>query len=355
MYGSSDSINNLPVLHTYEKAQEFFNRTKPMRTSCMYPHERPMHPKRSGIYKKYRVAKVEVDGHEAYDLCFYDTPVIRLFKPNPDGTRHVSIRSYASKGTRQFMRRHGWWENTMITTYGSTVHIQYTHPHRNSPSVFFTLDANGELIVERSWHAPLFKYISSAGDKQKRKDFKRVLQTVFDMLHTQEFSIREKVMSAGDGGYRYHSRTDAYEDVDKYVRAVLDNPDTEQMLSVETISTMQDVVTHMFCIRIENAAYEELNEQRLVKINGVSRELVWGYVDQMNFVEKTKKELVQTMDMKPSIIAVRDMFLKGCGYMDKTEKVSLPMFPIEKPPRTVYRDNHGEYLNDSELLRMAQL
>jgi hypothetical protein len=354
MYGFTSSINYLPALHTYEKAQEFFNRTKPMRSGCMESHERPMHPRRGGIYKKFRVAKVEVDGHEAYDLIFYHTPVIRLFKPNPDGTRHVSIRYYNTISTREFMRRQGWWRAGLITTNGSMALIEYTHFFNSSPSVFFTLDAKGALIVERSWHAPLCKFISSAEDKQQRKDFKRILQTVFDMLHTQEFSIREEVMTSG--GRMLSSRaTHAYVDVKKYVSAVLDNPDTEQMLSVETITTMEEMVKNKFCIRMHSVAHEKLVEQRALKVDGAPRGYIWGYTDQMDFLDKVKKELAQTMDIKPSIIAVRDIFLKECGYMNKNKKVEVPTFSAEKPMGSIYRDKDGVYRNESELLRMAQL
>jgi hypothetical protein len=344
-FGYCDSINQIYRLRTYEQAESHYNRAKPLRGNGMKPNERPLHPKRGGVYKKYRVAKVEAHGHEAYDLIFHDTPVIRLFKPNPDGTRHVSIRGWHSQSTRAFMSVHGWGSSTMRTTDGQYVYVWYPH-HIGSdyPSAFFTLDAANQMILNRSWNAPLCKYFSSADDKQRRKDFKRALETLFDMLYVQEFSIRENARTNRIHG----SEPAAFRDVGVYVNAVIANPDTEEMLRPETLETMQEMASAELWYRARNEAYREAGELYVddYKTN------TWRYSERQDHAAKRMPELVQTMDMKPIITAVRDKFLDGCGFMNKNEKSPLIMFPTERPKGEIFHDRGAEHMREDDLLQM---
>jgi hypothetical protein len=344
-FGYCDSVNQIYRLRTYEQAETHYNRTKPLRGKGMEPHERPLHPKRSGVYKKYRVAKVEVHGREAYDLIFFDTPVIRLFKPNPDGTRHVSIRGWNSQSTRAFMSVHGWGANQMRTTEGQYVYVWYPH-HIGSdyPSAFFTLDADNQLIVNRSWNAPLCKYLSSIEDMQKRKDFKRTLESLFDMLYLQEFSIRNEV----NGNRVYGSEGLAFRDVRDYVNAVMSNPNTEEMLRPETLDTMREMASVELYHRATSEAYKEADALYVDDY----KNNIWRYSERSEHATKRRPELIQTIDIKPIINAVRDKFLQGCGFMQKTERVALPMFPTERPKGELHHDRGALHAQEGELLEM---
>lgn len=344
-FGYCNSINQIYRLRTYEQAESHYNRTKPLRGKGMQPNERPLHPKRGGVYKKYRVAKVEVHGHEAYDLIFYQTPVVRLFKPNPDGTRHVSIRGWNSSSTREFLYVHGWGSSTMRTTRGERVYVWYPHhTGENRPSAFFTLDSDDQLIVERSWNAPLCKHFSSAEDKQRRRNFKRALETVFDMLYVQEFSIKENARSSRVNGREVL----AFRDVGVYVNAVMSSPNTEEMLRPETLETMRGMVSADLWHRARSEAYREAEE---LYVDDYATG-TWRYSERSEHADKRTPELIQTTDIKPSIIAVRDKFLDGCGFMRKNEKVALPMFPTEKPNGKIHHDRGALHALESELLQM---
>ena len=343
-YGTCET-QNLPTLYNFEQARDFFKRTQPLRGNGMAKNERPMHPRRGGAYKKYRVAEVEAYGHKAYDLIFYDTNCIRYYEPNPDGTRHVVINYYASSSTREFMWRHGWGggSRTLQTTEGNYTYVPYCHATKGHPSAFLTFDINNRLITSRSWHAPLCKYFSSDEDKQRRKDFKRVLSTVFDLLYVQEFEIRANTLrNLSKWGWHYSSaRREASNDITKYVAAVLINPDTDYALSPNTIETLMEETALALKTRAQNLAYKEACE----KYSGYS-----GWTERQNFQEKRIPELIQTMDMKIPITEARNSFLELGGFMTKNEHVQLPMFLPEPPKGRFYHDNKGEHLTEAQLL-----
>lgn len=343
-YGTCET-HNLPTLYNFEQARDFFNRTPALRGNGMNKNERPMHPRRGGAYKKYRVAEVEAYGHKAYDLIFYDTNCIRYYEPNPDGTRHVVINFYASSSTREFMWRHGWGggSRTLMATDGKEVYVPYCHSRKGHPSAFLTFDINNKLITSRSWHAPLCKYFSSDEDKQRRKDFKRVLGTVFDLLYVQEYEIRAQTLrNLGKWGWRYSShRGEAARDLKCYVNALIQNPDTDYALSPNTIETLMDETALALKTRVQNLAYKEADE----KYSGYT-----NWEDRRNFQEKRIPELIQTLDMKIPVTDVRDVFLDVCGFMTKNEHIQLPMFLPEPPKGRFFHDDNGDHFPEGYLL-----
>lgn len=343
-YGLCET-QNLPTLYNFEQARDFFKRTPALRGNGMAKNERPMHPRRGGAYKKYRVAEVEAYGHKAYDLIFYDTNCIRYYEPNPDGTRHVVINYYASSSTREFMWRHGWGggNKTMQTQEGNYVYVPYCQSKPSYPSAFLTFDINNKLITSRSWHAPLCKYFSSDEDKQRRKDFKRVLGTVFDLLYVQEFEIRAQTSSnLSKWGWHYSSsRREAANDISRYVNAVLTNPDTDYAMSPNTVETLMEETALALKNRAHNLSYKETTE----KYNGFT-----NWHERKEYQEKRIPELIQTMDMKIPITDARDVFLGLCGFMKKNEHVQLPMFLPEPPKGRFFHDRTGEHLTEAHLL-----
>ena len=340
-------VQNLPTLFNFEQARKFFNRTKPLRGSGMQKNERPMHPSRGGAYKKFRVGEVYVwDGRMAYDLIFYDTNCIRYYEPNPDGSRHVVINYYASPSTREFMWRHGWGGGSkkLMATDGKEVYVPFCHAKGDYPSAFLTFDTNNKLITSRSWHAPICKMFSSDEDKQRRKDFKRVLGTVFDLLYVQEYEIRAVAIAGKTkGGWAYSSHSgEAVRDLTCYVNDLIQNPDAEVALDPSTIEFLLAETSNKLREMANNAASKEAGEKFPNVYN--------AWEDHRNYREERTPQLIQTMDMKLPITATRDTLLERCGFMTKNEHVQLPMFLDEPPKGQFFYDKKGEHLGELFLL-----
>jgi hypothetical protein len=341
----SCGVHALPYLPSYEKAEALFNRTKPMRGKSMPENERPMHHKRGGAYKKYRVAKVEVHGREAYDLILFDTPVIRYFKPNPDGSRHISLSIYPSIATTKFAQHHGWMRNVMLSTERTEVYVYYPLKYKSGVSAFLTLDIDGRLDTSRSWHQGMCKYLSSAEDKQHRKDFKKHLDVVFDLLYVQEFSIREQAAASLGKSYYYGNYSlPIIDDLTKYVDAKIANPNADVMLHPGTLGQIVD--------RCAQALKEEASNEACRE---VSKNPEYGYHNwqaRHDYVDERKPQLIATLDMKKVITKVRDEMLRSCGFMKKTNKITLPIFPTEKHTGSIYTDRDSPMWDERELLKM---
>jgi len=339
-FGTCDT-HKLPRLRNFEQAQRFFNTTKPLRGNGMEPNERPMHPDRGGAYKKFRVAEVQVDGHKAYDLVFYDTPCIRYFEPNPDGSRHVSIRYYNSVSTGLFIQHHGWGKTcpTFRTTDNKEALVPYAHRSGTEyPSAFLTFDANGLLIVERSWHVQFFKTLSSDEDKQRRKEFKQKLTSLFDVLYIQEHAIRDGVENLR-GGWRWQEEGDAAEDLRKFV----ESNDPEYTLSPATIDTLLKSCSRKLWELASRAAYAEA-DKAFPSYNN------WD--ERQQYRAEREPILVRTIDMKPVITGVRDDMLVKGGFMSQNKKIVLPMFMTEPIKGHFYRDAQADVRSERELLSM---
>jgi hypothetical protein len=340
-------VHTLPYLPSYESAEGFFNKTKPMRGKSMPENERPMHHKRGGAYKKYRVAKVEVHGREAYDLILFDTPVIRYFKPNPDGSRHISLRIYPSISTTKFAQYHGWMRQQMLTTEGSYVYVYYPLKYKSELTAFLTLDIDNRLDTSRSWHQGMCKYLSSAEDKQNRKEFKKHLDVVFDLLYVQEFSIREQAAaSLGKSHYYGNYTLPIIDDLTKYVNAKIYNPNADVMLHPGTLGQIVDRCAQALKEEASNEAYREMNKNPELEYN------YHNWHKRQDYLEERKPQLVATLDMKKVITKVRNEMLSSCGFMKQTNKITLPLFPTERHKGSIYTDRDSSIWDERTLLGM---
>ena len=115
----SFSINtrDLPSLHTYEQAEKWFSTVhNPVRSKKWLSHQRPLRNTQS---THLRIEHHFVNGVDCYDLCLYNTPLVRLFKPNEQGERAVWMQNHYSTSSASFMYAMGWYNRVdMQTTEG---------------------------------------------------------------------------------------------------------------------------------------------------------------------------------------------------------------------------------------------
>ena len=106
----------------------------------------------------------------------YNTNIATLYPPQVDGTYRVEVRWYDSQTTRNFMSDCGLYYTYLLTTDDTRVSVPLVPLSR--PCADLTFTADDKLIVARSWHADIYTAVSSADDKQRRKEFKAKLDTL---------------------------------------------------------------------------------------------------------------------------------------------------------------------------------
>jgi len=161
-------------MRTYQQVAELFNNTKkPPRSKKYAENQRPLR----------RVSEswlmLQKDAH-SYVYIINGAEVARFFEPNEQGEYEVAVRGLYNTNDINLMWRFTGAFNGMshTTTTGDTVKIPLNPRYSDQDkefSAFLTFNNSQQLVVEKSWHADIYRLESSADDKQKRKDIKTEL------------------------------------------------------------------------------------------------------------------------------------------------------------------------------------
>lgn len=178
----------------YNVAQARFEKTKkPPRSKKYQDNERPLRRVTEDYYKL--IHNVDTD---SYVYRLYDTDIVEFFPKNSQGLYRVRVKYYNSQTTNQFIYRyslHGGVDY-LTTSCGKSVIVpynpEYKH-HGQDCSANLLLNEKGELVLDGSWHVPVFKRKSSKEDSQYRKDFKAKLENLVTLFMFRLSTYKENV------------------------------------------------------------------------------------------------------------------------------------------------------------------
>jgi hypothetical protein len=161
-------------IRTYQEVADRFNKTKkPPRSKKYNEAQRPLR----------RVSEshlmLQKDAH-SFVYIINGVEVARFFEPNEQGEYEVAVRGLYNTNDINLMWRFTGLFNGMnlLTTLGDMVKVPLNHRYRDQDkefSAFLTFNSSDQLVVEKSWHADIYRLESTADDKQKRKDIKTEL------------------------------------------------------------------------------------------------------------------------------------------------------------------------------------
>jgi hypothetical protein len=200
----------------YEDALRHYNaRPVPPRSKKwkeMADNARPL--KRTGETQK-GIHMME-DGTIYYRL--YDTNIMTLHPRHPDGSALIEIRYCNSPTTSNFMSDFGLWFGYLATTEGKNVCVPAVQTRYSGRgyglSATLVFDKDDRLIVNESWHAPIYTKVMSEEDKQQRKHIVQQLDSLFTltMFRLADFKANatvdnDKGAPFSNGGHNYYSPT----------------------------------------------------------------------------------------------------------------------------------------------------
>jgi hypothetical protein len=161
-------------MKTYQQVADLFNNTKkPPRSKKYSEAQRPLR----------RVSEswlmLQADNH-SFVYIINGVEVARFFEPNEQGEYEVAVRGLYNTNDINLMWRFTGLFNGMnlTTTTGDTVKIPLNPRYKDQDkefSAFLTFNSSDQLVVEKSWHADIYRLESTTDDKQKRKDIKTEL------------------------------------------------------------------------------------------------------------------------------------------------------------------------------------
>jgi len=159
---------------TYQTAHDLFNKTKkPPRSKKYNEFQRPLR----------RVSEAHLmlqkDAH-SYVYKVNGVDVARVYEPNEAGEYEVAVIGlYGTYDIHLQYKFTGYYNGVGVTTTtGDTVRVPLNPYYRDQGkdfSALLTYNSSHQLIVEKSWHADVYRLASTNNDKQKRKDIKKEL------------------------------------------------------------------------------------------------------------------------------------------------------------------------------------
>jgi hypothetical protein len=195
----------------------------------------------------------------------YNTNVATFYPPETNGDRKVVMHYYASQTTQIFMYEQGLHYNALTTTEGKQVRVPYVPSldrgsNTSIPSATLWFNQDGLLITERSQHKDIYTYKSSAEDKQKRKDFKKKLDTLMTLAMFRLPEYRANVEIREDLGQPFGtSRRNAPIEIRRFkeVAMKLGSDNTEHP---EYIEKFLDLGQAVFNISASHKVYKYIPE-----------------------------------------------------------------------------------------------
>jgi hypothetical protein len=250
-------------MKSYEQALKHYNsRPVPPRSKkwkAMPDNARPL--KRTGDTQK-GIHMCE-DGTIYYRL--YDTNIMTLHPRHPDGSALIEMRYCNSPTTNKFMSDFGLWYGSLLTTEDKHVRVPDVQTRYDGIgkgyglSATLVFDKDDRLIVNESWHAPIYTYGISQDDKLQRKHIVKQLDTLFTltMFRLADFKANAEItndlgapFSNGSGNYYNPSPTEVLKDYIAQQRY-----STDILHEGEFIKLAMDAGQHIFDVLASKRCY----------------------------------------------------------------------------------------------------
>jgi hypothetical protein len=312
----------------YQYAQDTFNKTKkPPRSKKYGDHQRPLR----------RVSEshlmLQKDAH-SYVYKINGVDVARVFEPNEAGEYEVAVIGlYGTYDIQLQYKFTGYYNGKHITTtLGDMVRLPlnpYYQDQGKDFSALLTFDSSDKLIVEKSWHADIYRLASTDGDKQTRKDIKKELDAYVTLQMFKLPTLRDNVRLESDMG----------------------RPFGESRLGYALISTMQDALRNLPLPLESQSFMESFDKVAQDCFDMLASKKVYNHDDNLfskmsgwyssrdpaaaaDAKEKARDivDEITADEFKKSLVA---RLMSFAGLSKGTESVPLPQF-ANTLPRTYY-------------------
>ncbi len=206
------NIWNVAQIENYKQAHTYFEKTRyPARSRKWFEHQRPL---RNTSSPHLRIERGEAHGIKCYDLCLYETALVRYFEPNAHGEEAVWLFNHYSNSSQRFLWNAGWYNRKEFTKQdGEKFLLQLSNQEEIAKHLWgehFTcrlvFDMHGKIITEKSVHVPFARKASTDTRRAKRKQLREDFTPVFDMLEMQYQSFIDGVEINERAGQPFRSR-----------------------------------------------------------------------------------------------------------------------------------------------------
>ena len=327
------SINTRQVsrVTSFANAERVFNNRGPVRSTRWSNNERPL--------KNTQAAHMFIRQGEWNDLPYYEcvlyrTPLVRYFKPAADGSYAVWLQGHNSQSSWSFLSHMGWWNRKEIVTDDKDlskikllISISKNVAHTltgNEFTVRLVFNADNTLDLTRSVCITATKYRTSELQKERRKQMRKQLEMVMDIVDLRYSSMLPELIVDVDKGRPF---AEADFDRDYYVLKTqaetllpqwVDSPDM-------TEEVMETVVQYAVSIA-QATAQQQMNKHAYDVDN-------YRDIKQHQKLFEQDPEVIAAITPKQETIrkSVLERLVTSAGLGQQDQSVSLPMFSANPP------------------------
>ena len=314
---------------TYQYARDQFNKTKkPPRSKKYNEYQRPLR----------RVSEshlmLQKDAH-SYVYKVNGVDVVRVFEPNEAGEYEVAVIGlYGTYDIQLQYKFTGYYNGRgIVTTLGDMVRVPLNPYYKDQGkdfSALLTYNSSDQLIVEKSWHADIYRLASDDGDKQKRKDIKKELDAYVTLQMFKLPTLKDNCTLSADMGRPFGESRLSYNMCDTMREALCNLP-----LPLESQSFMKDfdeVAQDCFNMLASKKVYNHNGADLFYKMGNWQRQRDPAAADD---AKEKAQDLVDTItadEFKKSLVA---KLMSFAGLSKGTQSIPLPQFG-KTLPRTYY-------------------
>ena len=316
-------------MKTYQQVANLFNNTrKPPRSKKYNEAQRPLR----------RVSEshlmLQADNH-SFVYIINGVEVARFFEPNEQGEYEVAVRGLYNTNDINLMWRFTGLFNGMnlTTTTGDTVKIPLNPRYKDQDkefSAFLTFNSSDQLVVEKSWHADIYRLESTTDDKQKRKDIKTELDAYVTLQLFKLPTLKENCKPTDSMGRPFGESNLGYGVQDTMRDALTHLP--LPLESQSFMETFDKVAQDCFDMLVSKKVYAYGEGNLFYKVRGY-----WGSNRPDEKADAQEKiddiaDAVTPEEFKKSLIA---RLMGFAGLSKGTRSVALPQF-ANALPRSYY-------------------
>jgi hypothetical protein len=308
---------------TYQEAEAQFNSIKkPPRSKKYNEYQRPLR----------RVSEAHLmlqkDAH-SYVYKINNVDVVRLYEPNENGEYEVAVIGlYGTYDINLQYKFTGYYNRkNIMTTTGETVSVPLNPHYRDQGkdfSALLTYNSSHQLIVEKSWHADVYRLASTSDDKATRKALKEELDAYVTLQMFKLGTLKDNFNLSSNMGKPFGESRLGYAIQSDMMRAMQNRP-----LPLESQSFMQtfdEVAQDCFDMLANKKIYSYDNGRDGDLFYKTSSWARSNNPSDADDAQETIDDIVQAVtadEFKKSLVA---KLMSFAGLSKGTESVALPQF-----------------------------
>jgi hypothetical protein len=313
----------------YQYTQDLFNKTKkPPRSKKYADHQRPLR----------RVSEshlmLQKDAH-SYVYKINGVDVVRVFEPNEAGEYEVAVIGLYGTYDIQLQSKFTGYYNgkTLTTTTGDAVRLPLNPHYRDQGrdfSALLTYNSSDQLIVEKSWHADIYRLASDDEDKQTRKDIKKEIDAYVTLQMFKLPTLKDNVNLSSEMGRPFGESRLGYALISTMQDALRNLP--LPLESQSFMETFDKVAQDCFDMLASKKVYNNDSGNLFYKMGNWHRQRDPAAADDAKEMADDLVDTITADEFKKSLVA---RLMSFAGLSKGTQSVALPQFS-KTLPRTYY-------------------